>query len=165
MAWRFISLAAVVLAGACQAAPESKEDTGSSAPAECTPGSRPRITDFSVERGVAVAEGPTLLVELSATDADGDLWTYQVDLWFDGVVDGAVDRGEDNHIAPALVTLDAGPCGAPDITSEIEIVLLGDEVLDYDTLYEFMAVLTDDAGLESPPAVTTVRTPVALEGS
>ena len=167
MAWRSTSLVAVALMGACRSAPGPKDDTGgggAETPSECTHAAPPEIEDLSVEEGEPTADGPTLLVRLSGTDADGDLQEYEVDLWFDEVVNGAVEQGEANHIAPGPVSLEAGPCGAPEISSEIEIVLLGDDVLAYDTPMEFAAVLTDGAGLSSDPAITTAQTPEPLSG-
>lgn len=157
---RFTFAVALSLAGACRAAPEDKGDTGAdSGSVSCVPGTAPEIDGFSIDEGTSTAEGPSLLVELTASDSDGDLHSYQVDLWFDEQVDGSVDEGSDNHITPGPVALDVAACAAPAIASEVNIVLLGEDVLAYDTLYEFAAVVTDAAGLSSAPAITTAQTP------
>ena len=159
MTWRYTSLVAVALLGACGPTPDSKEDSGMVAVEECTTGTPPEITEFTIEDGERTDEGPSLFVELSATDVDGDLTSYQITLWFDSTVDGSVVQGDDNRIDVSPVSLTDAPCAAPEIRSEINIVLLGDDVLAYDSLYEFAGVIVDDSGTESAPAITTAKTP------
>jgi hypothetical protein len=154
----FIFSGTLGLVGACAAAPEKDGDTGSvSVATDCVPETAPQIDGLSIE--AVEGDPPSLWVELSASDEDGDLSPFEVHLWFDQVVDGDVEQGEDNLISPGPVQLDVADCGATAITSEIEIVMLGEDVLEYQTLYEFAVVITDGAGLASPVAITTAQTP------
>jgi hypothetical protein len=160
MARRFTFAAALGLAGACSSTSEKEADSGwESDLAECTPGTRPEIDGLSIEEGPGTSDGPSLLVKITGSDADGDLHSYEIDLWFDDTVDGSVEVWTDNRIAPGPVNLDVVECGASAITSEIEIILLGGDVLAFDSLYEFAAVLRDAEGLSSAPAITTAQTP------
>jgi hypothetical protein len=160
MAKRFTFAAALSLAGACSSTAGTKADSWQdSGVAVCTPGTRPEIDGLSIEEGEGTPDGPSMLVKITGSDADGDLHRYEIDLWFDGTLDGSVETGTENHIAPGPVSLDVVACGASAISSEIEIILLGGDVLAFDTLYEFAVVLRDAEGLSSAPAITTAQTP------
>ena len=160
MAMRFTIGAAMSLAGGCQTAPADKVDTGTSSGHEaCVPGTPPSIDSMGVTQGQGTDDGPSILVQLQASDEDGDLHDYQVQIWFDDEVDGAVDRTSYNRMTPGPVSLDVLACGAPAISSEVEIVLLGEGVLNFDTVYEFAAVITDASGLDSAPALSSGKTP------
>jgi len=164
MAWRWLIPASMALLGACRSAPDPKGDSGTDTPASpCQPGTAPEITDFAVNQGDPVAKGPTLLVTLNATDLDGDLQEYSVELWFDQTIDDKVAQAPEQHIEASPVHLNVIACGAPSISYEMQITLLGNQVLAFDTLYEFAAVLTDAAGLASTPVLTTAQTPKALD--
>ena len=159
MVRRYTIAAALSLAGACRATPADKADTGETVATECVPDSAPTIDGISIGQNESEQGEPSLLVQIQASDADGDLNRYEVGLWFDDEVDGAVDRTSYNHIGPGPVDLGVPDCSAPAISSEVEIVLLGDGVLAFDTVYEFVAVITDAQGLDSAPALTSGKTP------
>ena len=160
MARWFTIGAAMSLAGACQTTPADKVDTAvTSQHAACVPGTPPSIDAMGVLQGQGTDDGPSILIQLQASDEDGDLHDYQVDIWFDDELDEAVDRTSYNRITPGPVSLDVVACSAPTISSEVEIVLLGGGVLNFDTVYEFAAVVTDASGLESAPALSSGKTP------
>ncbi len=99
----FTYVAALSLVGACRPAPADKVDTGKEHElplGDCTAGTPPEIDGIVIEEGDGTAEGPSLLVALTASDEDADLHSYQIELWFDDEIDGFVDQGTQNHIAP-----------------------------------------------------------------
>ena len=160
MARRFTIGAAMSLAGACQTTPADKVDTATISGQEaCVPGTPPSIDSMGVTEGQGTDDGPSILVQLQASDEDGDLHDYQLQIWFDDELDGAVDRTSYNRLTPGPVSLDVIECSAPAISSEVEIVLLGEGLLDFDTMYEFAAVITDASGLDSAPALSSGKTP------
>lgn len=124
-------------------APPINLDTADTAVA-CT-GSAPVIEQVVVSNGgiMTFDEGdfPTILVETTATDADNDLNLMRAELWFDAVVDGAVDTAGEK-IDGAVAELRDDPCSVGRGTYGIRIAV-GDARFSVNTVYEFGVIAYD----------------------
>jgi hypothetical protein len=103
---------------------------------------------------------PALTVSATGSDEDGDLDNMRLVVWWDDVVDGAVDTsgaGED----AGYYQMDPDPCHSyADITYGIIFQVDGNR-FDYATAYEFAGVIYDAAGLVSNELVADGMTPNA----
>ncbi|MDP6931523.1 MAG: hypothetical protein QGG40_01345 [Myxococcota bacterium] len=125
-------------------------------------GTPPEIVDFTVENGgIQEHENesyPSLVIEVEVTDADADLETYALDVWYDDEIDGAVDTTSDSELSSSG-TLSSTPCSTDGATLSLTLFLGGD--LAFETLYEWAAVVTDANGLVSETALTEGYTPTS----
>lgn len=137
---------------------EPHEDT-----ATCLGGLAPVIEELWLENtGLDTYEGieyPTLTVWASASDEDWDLNAYRMKIWYDADINGAVDNSQDTTLVQEG-TVVPDECGAP--TAQVGLrIYLGGGALDYDSLYEWGATVTDANGYESELAITTGYTPTS----
>ena len=161
------SLLAVVL-GLVGCAEKTVEDSSEPPPltkgdtADCNLNA-PVITEVEVSNGgMSTFDNgtfPTIGLAMKVEDDDGDLDVIGMFVWFDDVVDGAVDQsGEASFDAPAYLYENAEPCGkfsagltlAPAVTSG---------TLDYSTRYEFAVVAEDHHAVRSAPYIVDGVTP------
>jgi hypothetical protein len=154
------------------------DDTGpgslnaSDTDADCS-GTPPVIDDLTVEIGdVLTGEAgedaqPSVLITVEFSDEDGDAHVVAVDFWYDDVVDGTVDT---SGAAPMQLPAGAMPdrsgrpieeCAGDGGILGISLGVTGKE-LDFETEYDFAAVVIDNAGLASEPRVASGTTPAAL---
>lgn len=163
----------LVLVGLVACTSEDK-DTGSdappinqgedTAPVECS-GTAPVLTELTVadygepypfEEG----DAPALLVSATATDEDADLHRMNLILWWDDVIDGAVDTsGAGTEMG--YYAMDPDPCGTGEATYAVVFEVDGNQ-FDYVTEYEFAAEVYDDAEMVSNQLVASGVTPPAL---
>jgi hypothetical protein len=163
MGSRMAFVAAMLVVVACLQ-PKAGDSGGTRAnDGDCT-GNPPVIEDLTMADGGWVDHGdtsvPSIVFSFDGADRDGDLHRYSVDIWFDTRVDGSVPRGEDNHIAPDPFDLGEAPCEVGRMTTQVRVTILGDEAIALGTEYEWMVVLTDASGAESPPAMIVGTTPI-----
>jgi hypothetical protein len=98
-------------------------------------------------------ESPTVLLTISMSDEDEDLQPFQVDLWWDDVVDGVVDPATAELLTFEPYTLDGyAPCDVAAVNFGVNLEVDGGRY-DYGASYEFAAVVTDAAGLASQPGL------------
>lgn len=97
---------------------------------------------------------PSAEVSLDVTDNDGDIHQYIIDIWFDDVVDGAVDTTGGFQLL--------GSKGeACEVTADLfsNLLAVGTGPLPYNTELEFAAQITDAEGLTSNIAIGSGFTP------
>jgi hypothetical protein len=102
---------------------------------------------------------PTVLVEVRARDTDNDLDHMRVDLWFDTVVDGAVDTAGE-RIEGALAELKPEACSVGRGNYGLRVAV-GDGRLEVNTRYEFGAIAYDAHDTPSALGFGTGVTPKA----
>ncbi len=141
--------------------------------AESCSGTAPVVEDLSVEEGDVIkgtdgeADQPSVLITVEFSDEDGDAHVVAVDFWFDDAVDDTVDTsGAPDRSLPAGAMLDAADrpieeCAGDGGILGISLGVTGSD-LDYDTPYDFAAVVIDNAGLRSEPAFASGTTPSEL---
>ncbi|MFH1466743.1 MAG: hypothetical protein ABIO70_20325 [Pseudomonadota bacterium] len=158
---KHLSLLALLVLG-CPPVVEEKEpppipkggDTGDTA-AECA-GTNPVLTALSarpdgcheLEQGQLY---PTLIFDLSATDADGDLNYVTYELWWDEEVDGAVDTSGNAQLT-GHATVDTARCGTESMSLALSLSSQGNPA--YNVWYDFALRVGDEAGLTSNVLVT-----------
>lgn len=133
-------------------------------------GAPPEIVSFSIENGglhdfsdlldCATGEDctwPAVDLVIRATDADADLDQYVIEIWYDGIVDGAVS---DSAAPIDLIGAAGDACEVGDETWHT-LLAVGTGGLETETEYEFAAVITDAAGLSSDAAIASGYTPAA----
>ncbi|MDP2310454.1 MAG: hypothetical protein Q8P18_30835 [Pseudomonadota bacterium] len=166
-----LPLALALLSAACTG--EAK-DTGSDAPpinqddtsvVTCA-GTAPVASELVVENyGLYPFEdgdAPALKVAATGTDDDGDLHRMDLVVWWDDVVDGAVDTSGEGTTS-GIIAMDPDPCGTFAATYALLFEVDGIR-FDYATAYEFAAEVYDDAGLVSGQIVADGVTP-NMDGS
>ncbi len=135
-------------------------DTGST----CS-GTAPVITSLSCENtGLQPhfeTKEPTvtMTIEVQISDDDGDLQSYQLDMWFDDDIDGSVDTSG-VQFDPQVGTLDAPECGAENAQISSTLYLTGGTP-SYNTSYEWAVQVTDAAGIPSEVEIKTCVTPMS----
>lgn len=162
-------LFALSLLTACS---DDKDETGEAPPVDtigdtsvdCAGGTPPTISNLTLENtGMAVYEDdqefPTLTIWADVADDDQDLHSYRYDVYYDATVDGEVEAGDDNDFN-TTGTLSNTDCGAPSGTVGLKIFLAGGGV-EYNSLYEWGATVTDATGLVSEMTTTSGYTPTA----
>lgn len=140
-------------------APDEEEDSkappinegGDTAVTVCE-GTAPEITELFVGNygelyPFETGDAPALQVAATGTDADSDLHRMDLRLWWDDVVDGAVDTSA-TGTAAGYYAMDPDPCATAEATYGIVFEVDNNRFL-FGTAYEFAAVIYDDAGLES----------------
>jgi hypothetical protein len=139
-------------------APDEEEDSkappinegGDTAVTVCE-GTAPVLTELVISNGgIQDFEGedsPSMVVAATGTDADSDLHRMDLRLWWDDVVDGAVDTSA-TGTAAGYYAMDPDPCATAEATYGIVFEVDNNRFL-FGTAYEFAAVIYDDAGLES----------------
>lgn len=105
------------------------------------------------------ADTPTLLIMANVTDADGDLDYYAIQLFYDDVVDGAVDTSS-STFSPSNGALGGDPCESPSANLGLTLYLTGGDPA-WDTEYEWGMVISDGASLESEPGIVVCCTPTS----
>lgn len=156
----------LALAAACSgkeeedtAPPLALDDTGEVA---CT-GADPVITEVTITNGgFHMFEGeklPTVLLAVTATDADSDLDVMSADWWWETPPDGEVitERSPDSDGAPTQ-TRDL-ECGVASATLYLYIPMKEDGFLEPNTEYEAAAIVTDAHGLTSEKGIGSGWTP------
>jgi hypothetical protein len=146
------------------------KDTGTTAPpinqdtdtaVEDCDGAAPTVDEVLVSNGGVVTfddgDFPTVLVEGRAVDTDNDLHLMRMDVWFDTVVDGAVDTAGE-RIEGAVAQLRDEPCSVGRGTYGLRIPV-GDGRLDPNALYEFGVVVYDAHDAASGLGVGSGYTP------
>jgi len=107
---------------------------------------------------------PTIGLAMEVDDDDGDLDILGMFVWFDDVVDGAVDQsGEPAFDAPAYLFQDAEPCGKFSAGLTLKPAVTSG-TLDYSTRYEFAVVAEDHHAVRSTPYIVDGVTP-NMDGS
>jgi hypothetical protein len=171
---RILSLSALLLV-ACE--PE-KEDSGNGTlnpGGEDEPclGNAPVIEDFTAGEGDVIAgqdgeaDQPSVLLVVEFSDEDGDAHVVAVDFWFDAEIDGTVDTsGTPDRQLPGSAMLDSADrpveeCAGHGGILGIQLGVTGSD-LDFETQYDFAAVVIDNADQASEPGFATTTTPAAL---
>jgi hypothetical protein len=142
--------------------PKGKEDT------DCGD-TDPEVYDLRISNngivefgeGSQVTEWPSILIEVSASDFDGDLTSFIVDVWYDTNPDGAVSTGATN-VVHRVDTVGGEECSAQAVTGSSILAITGNPPMDQ--LVEFGAIVTDKNGHESNdgvPFTETFHTPDA----
>lgn len=142
-------------------APGIGDNTGD----DCS-GAAPVIDAFTIEEGDVITnedgqEQPSLNITVEFEDDDWDLNTVTMNVWFDDTVDGSVDTTGDAPISTGEYQMEDGTCSVSGGSFTLAQGIVGDP-LAYDTEYEFGAVIVDQHGLESDPAITSATTPSEL---
>jgi len=129
---------------------------------ECE-GIAPEITDVSCENtGLqphfeTKEDTVTMAIWVSASDEDGDLHQYGLEIFFDEVVDDSVDTSE-SQFSPLTGTLDSPECGATAANVGTTMYLTGGTPA-YNTVYEWGVIVTDAHGMTSELATVACVTP------
>lgn len=139
---------------------DTATDTGDSADTDVPScgGAAPVIDGILVENAGlqdldGEGESPTVLLTIAMSDEDNDLQPFQVDLWWDDVVDGVVDPASAELLRFEPYTLDGyAPCDVAAVNFGVNLEVDGGRY-DFGATYEFAAVVTDAAGLASQPGV------------
>ena len=101
----------------------------------------------------------TVAVNMEVSDDDGDLDVIGMYIWFDNLVDGAVDRtGEASFSSDAYLFANAVPCGKFTASFSLKPAVTG-TTLDWNTVYEFAVEAEDHHGVMSAPFVASGVTP------
>lgn len=134
-------------------------------PTECA-GTNPVMDDFSITEGDILTnedgdQQPSLRFVAEFSDEDWDLNEIILDIWFDDVVDGTVDTSGASDISSGLYEMESGACTVSGGSLTFDYGIVGDP-LDYETEYDFAAVVTDQNGLVSEPGFASATTPAAL---
>jgi hypothetical protein len=136
---------------------EQSPDTGP----DCG-GTAPVVTAVSVGNGgLGTYEGVdqwSVEIEVDATDEDSDLRPFHVDLWWDQTVDGVVERGEDLLAFEDYIVAGKEACEVGQVSYRMKLAVAGTR-FDYDTLYEFAAVIYDAQEMVSEVGVGSGYTP------
>ena len=131
-------------------------------PEECT-GSAPVITDLSCENtGIqdhfeTLEPTVTMAIRVKAEDEDGDLHQYGLEIFYDDVVDDAIDTSV-VQFNPLSGSLDTTECGATAANVGTTMYLTGGDPA-YNTVYEWGVIVTDAHGLSSELVTTACVTP------
>ena len=99
--------------------------------------------------GPNAKEWPAILIDVSATDEDGDLDNYTMKVWFDSYPDGSVAITGDPLKSAATVSED--DCAVPDATLGMVIAVNGNPPAA--TELEFGVVIVDAEGHQSNEGV------------
>lgn len=158
-----VSLAACGEEKVEESAPPVETETQETAD-DCVGGTPPVIVSMELENtGVQRFENdeyPTITVWVEAEDEDWDLASYKLSVYYDDVVDGTVEQSSENGFSNSGTLSDDGDCTAPGGTVGIQIGISGAGI-EYDTLTEFGAVVTDGNGLTSELGTVSGYTPTA----
>ena len=144
--------------------PDLITDSGGGDPTACE-GTAPVVdsiwcTNSGVQPHYETGEDTvTMQVWTSVVDADGDLTSYALQIFYDEDIDDAVDTTIANF-SPVVGSVSADDCEADAAELGLTLYLTGDDP-DYDTLYDWGVGVTDAAGLESEVAVTSCWTPTS----
>ena len=163
---------------ACACAPD-KDDSASNGSlgasvdtTDCS-GTAPTIEYFKVSEGDPVTpEGsdvpqPTILFTIEYEDEDGDAHVISLDMWYDDVVDGAVDMTGDPQTGFANNALQdsdgntVDECAGDGGTVQFSAGVTGTDFA-YLKEYEFAAVLYDNADMASEAELAVGTTPAEL---
>jgi len=142
--------------------PTGKEDTNCG-------DTDPEVYDISITNngmmefgeGSQVTEWPSILIEVSANDPDGDLTSFILDVWYDTNPDGDVSTGATN-VVHRVDTVGGEDCSVEAATGSSILAITGNPPMDQ--LVEFGAIITDLEGHESNdgvPFTETFHTPDA----
>lgn len=118
---------------------------------ETCEGTNPVLSELTVENfGMYEFEGeesPALKVTASGDDDDGDLHDMNLQIWWDDVVDGAVDTSS-SGVEGGFYAMGDTDCGTFSANYNLLLEVDGDR-FEYGVAYEFAAVIFDAAGLDS----------------
>lgn len=165
--WSVLLPIALTVIAACTG---EDKDTGSDAPpineedtaALVCEGTAPVLTELVVGNYGKLYEfegtpAPALLVTATGTDADSDLHRMDLFVWWDDVVDGAVDTTTEG-LSNGIIAMNETPCATAEATYGIIFEVDGNR-LDYATAYEFAGEVADAAGLVSAQVIAHGVTP------
>jgi hypothetical protein len=144
--------------------PDISVDSGGSGTDTCE-GTAPVVDDlWCVNSGVKPhfetgEDTVTMQLWTSASDVDGDLTSYALQIYYDDEVDESVDTSVVNF-SPVYGTVGADECTAADAELGLTLYLTGDDPA-FDTLYDWGVVVTDAAGIDSEIAVISCWTPAS----
>lgn len=132
--------------------------------AEVCGGTAPVCSELTVEArdGLFDYEGtdyPVLRVGATGEDADADMKTMTVELWWDDVVDGAVDTAALGELGS--YTFDTDACASSGNTLYIDFAVDGTR-FDYVTTYEFAGRVYDSTDMASEIVIASGTTPNEL---
>lgn len=155
---------------ALAACADKAADSGSSAPpinqggggdSGCG-GTAPVIDELTIVNGGIVkfdsGPKPTVGVQAHVTDEDADLDVVSMDVWYDDVVDNQVDTTGTSFDGSPYEVSDE-PCTSASTTFTLQIQAGSN--LEFDSLYEFAAVVTDGNGEVSEVAIASGYTPTS----
>jgi hypothetical protein len=136
--------------------PKGQEDTSCGE-------SSPEVYDITISNngiqqfgeGSQVAEWPSILIEVSADDVDGDMTSFILDIWYDTNPDGVVSTGATNLVS-RVDTVGGEDCSVQAVTGSSILAITGNPPMDQ--LVEFGAIITDMAGNESNEGVPFTQT-------
>jgi hypothetical protein len=127
-------------------------------------GTAPVCSELTVEarEGLYDFEGtdsPVLRVGATGEDADADMKTMTVELWWDEVVDGAVDTAALGELGS--YTFDTDACASSGNTLFIDFQVDGNR-FEYVTTYEFAGRVYDSTDMASEIVIASGTTPNEL---
>ena len=105
-------------------------------------------------------DSPVLRVGATGTDADSDMKTMGVELWWDDVVDGAVDTSAAGELL-SYTFPDSGACSTTGNTLNVDFQVDGNR-FEYETAYEFAGRVYDTTDLYSEIVIASGTTPNEL---
>lgn len=103
---------------------------------------------------------PTLTVWVEAEDEDYDLASYKLEVYYDADIDGVVEANSTHGFSNSGTLSDDGTCTARGGTVGLTLGLAGGGI-EYDTLTEFGAIITDGHGMSSEMSVISGYTPTS----
>jgi hypothetical protein len=101
----------------------------------------------------------TMQLWAAASDVDGDLTSYVVQIFYDDEVDESVDTSV-IQFNPVYGSVEYDNCTATDAELGLTLYLTGEDP-DYDTPYDWGIIVTDAYGLDSEVYVSTCWTPTS----
>lgn len=99
---------------------------------------------------------PTVSLEVPTTDEDGNLNYVTLEFWWDATIDDAVDTSASAQVTQTQ-TITSAPCLSTEQTPSL-LIQVGTG-LQYNTLYDFAARVTDAEGEASNVVVASGSTP------
>lgn len=125
----------------------------------CNQSAAPVVVDLRCQNTGIQPDGdndaPTLTLTAVAQDRDGDLGRYTAEIFFDDVLDGALDNATSLGI---LSGGDGSACGVTEVGFETTIFLRGGQPL-FETTYEWGVIVTDANGNVGPAGIQVCATP------
>lgn len=162
----FLLPAALLMLSACSGKepedtsdpPDLTDDTGEDCNANA-----PVVTHVTIENGGILTfdngQYPTAAIRMDLSDDDGDLDLVSMYVWFDDVVDGAVDQSGEAPIAiESYLFEDVAPCMKFTASLILKPEVSGG-TLAYNTRYEWAVVGEDHHLVMSAPYITDGVTP------
>ncbi len=102
----------------------------------------------------------TMGLWIEVNDEDGDLTQYEMQVYFDDVIDGAVDPASASGFNPITDSVEGNECEVTAATLGLNMYLQGGAPY-FDTEYEWGVIIRDAGGVASELTLTTCYTPTA----